>query len=45
MLLIIKEALTAFGKDTIAILSADEKLLAVGFTNITYRVFKLPVGP
>lgn len=40
-----KEALAAFGKDTTAILTADEKLLAAGFTNITHRVFKLPVGP
>jgi hypothetical protein len=45
MLLMTKEALAAFGKDTTAILSVDEKLAAVGFTNITHRVFKLPVGP
>jgi hypothetical protein len=45
MLLMTKEALAAFGKDTTAILSADEKLAAAGFTNITHRVFKLPVGP
>jgi hypothetical protein len=40
-----KEALAAFGKDTTALLSADEKLAAAGFVNITHRVFKLPVGP
>ena len=40
-----KEALIVFGKDTTAILSADEKLAAVGFINITHRVFKLPVRP
>jgi hypothetical protein len=45
MFLMTKEAIAAFGKDTTAILSADEKLAAAGFTNITHRVFKLPVGP
>jgi hypothetical protein len=45
MLVMTKEALAAFGKDTTAILTADEKLLAAGFTNITHRTFKLPVGP
>ena len=45
MLLMGKEALAALGKETTAILTADEKLLAAGFTNITHRTFKLPVGP
>lgn len=45
MLLMTKKALEVLGKDTTAILSADEKLAAAGFANITHRVFKLPVGP
>jgi hypothetical protein len=45
MLTYSKQALAAFGKDTTAILTVDEKLIEAGFTNITHRVFKLPVGP
>jgi hypothetical protein len=45
MFLMTTEALAAIGKDATAILTVDEKLLAAGFTNITHRVFKLPVGP
>jgi hypothetical protein len=45
MFLMASKALAAIGKDATAILTADEKLLAAGFTNVTHRVFKLPVGP
>ena len=45
MLTYAKQALAAVGKDTTAILTVDEKLIAARFTNVTRRVFKLPVGP
>ncbi|CZR64037.1 related to methyltransferase [Phialocephala subalpina] len=41
----VQQGLALFGKDTTAMLSVDDKLVAAGFTNITHRIFKLPVGP
>lgn len=41
----VRQGLAAFGKDTTIMLTVDDKLVAAGFTNITHRVFKLPVGP
>lgn len=41
----VKQAMATIGKDTTAILSVDDMLIAAGFTNITHRMFKLPVGP